>query len=326
MRGFSMSKMNRSRSITRALARLDIRSVYSILTQRARVRARQSHWPVIEDIRGEFYQAVSNVPDMQAFYAQVDSMPDSSKGVPELVRGKCYVCQRDVDFIVDTESIRQSNNWRETMKCPGCGLINRWRSSFHLFEALLEPMEQDNIYLTEAVTPLFKAIADRYPQVVGSEYAPDAPLGAYIDLPSGPTRIEDVTRLTFPDGSFEAVLSFDVLEHVPDFKSALREFYRVLAPGGQALISVPFTFDEHTVTRAELDSEGNINHLMEPSYHGDPLSDDGVLCYYEFGMDMLEEIREAGFQDAFLVCYTSHKWAYYGQHVMFVGRKRSRSW
>ena len=321
-----MNKMNSNRSIVRALTRLDIRSVYSILAQRARVRARQRHWPAIEHIQSEFYQGVSNTPDIQAFFARADPIPDTSKGIPEFVHGRCYVCQRDVDFIVDTELIHQSKNWRETMKCPGCGLINRWRSSFHLFEALLEPVEQDNIYLTEAVTPLFKTIAERYPQSTGSEYAPDAPLGADLDLPSGPARIEDVTRLTFPDRSFEAVLSFDVLEHVPDFKNALHEFYRVLAPGGQALISVPFTFDEHTVTRAELDSEGNINHLMEPSYHGDPLSDDGVLCYYEFGMDMLKEIREAGFQDAFLVCYTSHKWAYYGQHVMFVGRKRSKFW
>ena len=315
--------MNRNRSIIRALSRLDIEAVYSILVRRARARTRQSNWPAIEDIQGDYYQGVSNILDMQAFYAQANPMPEPSKDVPEFVHGSCYVCQRDVDFIVDTESVRQSNNWRETLKCPGCGLINRWRSSFHLFEALLEPVKQDTIYLTEAVTPLFRTIAERYPRSTGSEYAPDVPLGAEVDLPSGPTRIEDVTRLTFPDGSFEAVLSFDVLEHVPDFKSALREFYRVLAPGGQALISVPFTFTDQTVTRAELDPEGNIKHLMEPSYHGDPFSDDGVLCYYEFGMDMLQEIRKAGFQDAFLVCYTSQKWAYYGQHVMFVGRKRA---
>ena len=315
--------MNVIKLITRALTRLNARSVYSKRARQARVRARQDHWPAIEGIQGEFYQGVSNIPDMQAFFAQADPMPDISNGIPERVHGRCYVCQRDVDFTVDTELIRQSNNWRETMKCPDCGLINRWRSSFHLFEALLEPVEQDDIYLTEAVTPLFNAIAERYPQCVGSEYAPDVPLGTDIELPCGPTRIEDVTRLTFPDGSFEAVLSFDVLEHVPDFKSALREFYRVLAPGGQALISVPFTFVDQTTTRAELDSEGNTKHLLEPSYHGDPLSDDGVLCYYEFGMDMLQEIRKAGFQDAFLVCYTSHKWAYYDQHVMFVGRKTS---
>ena len=154
MQDFFASKVNSNRSIVKALIRRDIKSVYSILTERARVRACQRNWPAIEDVKGDFYQGVGNIPDMQAFYAQADPMVDTPKGIPELVHGRCYVCQRDVDFIVDAESVRHSNNWHETMKCPGCGLINRWRSSFHLFEALLEPVEQDNVYLTEAVTRL----------------------------------------------------------------------------------------------------------------------------------------------------------------------------
>lgn len=301
---------------------MDFNSAHAILANRYRVFARRMQWPAIGDIRGEFYRGVANTTDLRAFYTGAGPRPDSSRGVPEFVRGTCYACQDDVDFIVDTESVRLSGNWRETLKCPGCELINRWRSSLHLFEELLKPEEQDVIYLTEAVTPLFKAIAARYPASVGSEYAPDVEPGTEADLPTGPTRIEDITSLTFPNGSFEAVLSFDVLEHVPDFKSALREFYRVLVPGGQALISVPFTFDDPTLTRAEMDSDGKIRHLMEPLYHGDPLSADGVLCYYEFGLDLLQDIRNAGFQDAFLVCYTSRKWAYYGEQAMFVGRKR----
>ena len=117
------------------------------------------------------------------------------------------------------------------------------------------------------------------------------------------------------------MLSFDVLELVPDYHSALREFYRVLAPGGQALISVPFAFQDGTITRATVDSDGYIEHLMEPEYHGDPLSDEGVLCYYNFGVDFLEDLRKAGFQDAFLLCYISREWGYFAQQVMFVGRK-----
>jgi len=314
--------MTSDRSIIRALGRRDFKSANAILANRYRVLKRRMQWPAIGDIRGEFYRGVVNTSDLGDFFTAAGPRADISRGVPEFVRGACYVCQVDVDFTVDSESVRLSGNWRETLKCPGCELINRWRSSLHLFEELLKPVDQDAIYLTEAVTPLYRAIAARYPAIVGSEYAPGVEPGTEAGLPTGPTRIEDVTRLTFPDGSFEAVLSFDVLEHVPDFKKALREFYRVLVPGGQALISVPFTFDDHTLTRAKLDSEGNIRHLMEPHYHGDPLSDEGVLCYYEFGLDLLQEIRDAGFRDAFLVCYTSRKWAYYGKQAVFVGRKR----
>lgn len=43
----------------------------------------------------------------------------------------------------------------------------------------------------------------------------------------------------FPDGAFDAVLHSHALEHVPDPKGVLAEFYRVLKPGGWVFIEVP---------------------------------------------------------------------------------------
>jgi SAM-dependent methyltransferase len=305
----------------KTLARSPERSFLSRTASRCLGWIQRRSWPKADRIAGEFYRAVTTTPDMHAYYDQADPIPDVSGGIPKTVPGTCYVCDRNVNFEVNVDLIAQSSNWRETLRCPGCELINRWRSSIHLFEELIRPKPDDRIYLTEAITPLFRAVAARYAHCVGSEYAADTPLGTEIDLPAGPTRIEDVTRLTFPDASFEAVLSFDVLEHVPDYKSALREFCRVLSPGGQVMISVPSTFADHTLVRAEMGADGQVRHLMEPAYHGDPLSDEGVLCYYDFGLDLLNEMKLAGFRDAFLVCYTSRPWGYYGAHLMFVGRK-----
>lgn len=49
----------------------------------------------------------------------------------------------------------------------------------------------------------------------------------------------DATALPFPDCSFDAVTMFDLLEHVPDDRQAIRETLRVLRPGGVLLISTP---------------------------------------------------------------------------------------
>lgn len=49
----------------------------------------------------------------------------------------------------------------------------------------------------------------------------------------------NVCKLPFRDREFRLVLATDIIEHVDDDITALREIHRVLAPGGIALISVP---------------------------------------------------------------------------------------
>ena len=48
-----------------------------------------------------------------------------------------------------------------------------------------------------------------------------------------------VTRMPFAGNKFDAVVSGDVLEHVEDDKAAVEEIFRVLRPGGLAVVSVP---------------------------------------------------------------------------------------
>jgi SAM-dependent methyltransferase len=49
----------------------------------------------------------------------------------------------------------------------------------------------------------------------------------------------DAMRLPFEVGTFDTIVSMDVLEHIPDDALALREFYRVLKPGGRVILTVP---------------------------------------------------------------------------------------
>ncbi len=59
----------------------------------------------------------------------------------------------------------------------------------------------------------------------------------------------DAAALPFPDGSFDTVVMFHVLEHTEDPDTVLGEVSRVLRPGGRALLAVPFLWGLHEVPR-----------------------------------------------------------------------------
>lgn len=49
-------------------------------------------------------------------------------------------------------------------------------------------------------------------------------------------------RLPFADGSFDAVLCLETIEHLPDARGAAREMMRILRPGGLVMITTPARF------------------------------------------------------------------------------------
>ena len=191
---------------------------------------------------------------------------------------------------------------REGLLCRHCGLNARIRAAF----GLLGDLAGRDVYITEQTTPAFVWLQQRCSRLRGSEFEPDAAkreaLGAQLQAigGEGPVEFEDVTRLTHADGSLDSVVSFDVLEHVPDYRGAFSEFARVLKPGGTLVATFPFTDGATTLVRATIDASGELVHLMEPEYHGDPISG-GVLCFHHFGWDVLDTVREVGFSQARMV-------------------------
>lgn len=53
-------------------------------------------------------------------------------------------------------------------------------------------------------------------------------------------RSEDIQKMSFSDGYFDAVICIQVLEHVENPLLAAKEIIRVLKPGGSLLVTVPF--------------------------------------------------------------------------------------
>ncbi len=124
-----------------------------------------------------------------------------------------------------------------------------------------------------------------------SDFLEGAELGAIVDG----VRHEDLTRLTYPDASFDLVITSETLEHVPDLALALKEIYRVLAPGGRHLFTIPLLPGMPiTFPRAKLADDGTKVDLAPPIFH--PGGDVGYPVFTEFGADFPEILRAAGFE------------------------------
>lgn len=245
---------------------------------------------------------------------------------PFTVPGHCYVCRGPVAFRVEwsysypVDGIPMPN-WREHLLCPGCHLNNRMRATIHLFRELFSPPRDAAMYFTEQTTPLFSWFAAHHRRAVGSEYLGDAV--EFGERDERGIRNESLTRLTFAADGFDFVISLDVFEHVPDYRRAAGECLRVLRPGGSLLFTVPFRPDyQENLVRAVVREDGAIDHLLPPEYHGDPLSTAGCLAFYCFGWELLDQLREIGFQDVASYLYWSRGYGYLGSNLLlFTARK-----
>jgi SAM-dependent methyltransferase len=75
--------------------------------------------------------------------------------------------------------------------------------------------------------------------LIGSDYVGGGLLRLADELPDIPLLQFDLSKCPLPDGSIEAVVLLNVLEHIADDRSAMNQAYRILKPGGIAVIEVP---------------------------------------------------------------------------------------
>lgn len=267
------------------------------------------------------FQAVRKISELHDYFRAQNPTADAALPKDDHVPGYCYVCSRGVQFKVSRPTGGPPVNWRESLRCPRCRLINRWRSSIHLFEFLCASNLDQRIYLTEALTPLSYLLGKKYRNLAFSEYLSGVGRGSRKKIYGRSVQCEDITCLTFPNGNFDTILCFDVLEHIPDYRKALAEFHRVLGRNGRLILTAPFSFQQETVVRASMGADGEIRHLCEPCYHDDPMSKEGILAYYDFGMELMGELKEAGFGENYVLCYESNEWGYLGKNIAFVSQK-----
>lgn len=145
------------------------------------------------------------------------------------------------------------SGYRQNNVCPRCNSLDRDRL-IYVFLA-----QKTNIFtapikiLHVAPEGCIRAMLTELPNITylsGLKYHQ----GFYYEKKS---TILDITNLTFDDESFDVIICNHVLEHISDDLKAISELYRVLKPGGWAILQVPIskilneTFEDPNVKTPE---------------------------------------------------------------------------
>lgn len=155
--------------------------------------------------------------------------------------------------------------------CPCCGSYERHRLAFYMLNGKLGLLNK-----TLHVAP--EKFIERWLRSISSVYAS-------IDVSSdNAMRHMDLTKLKFSNTSFDLIWCSHVLEHIENDTLAIEEIFRVLAPGGNAIIQVPI-YGENTYENSKIISpQDRLKHFKQT---------DHVRLY---GLDIATRLTKVGFE------------------------------
>ena len=96
----------------------------------------------------------------------------------------------------------------------------------------------------------------------------------------------DICDLPFEDKSFDFILCNHVLEHIPDDTKAMNELYRILKPGGNAILQIPQDLDSAKTFQDDSITDPKERAKIFGQY-------DHVRVY---GRDFFDKLRAVGFK------------------------------
>jgi SAM-dependent methyltransferase len=135
--------------------------------------------------------------------------------------------------------------------CVACGAAERHRLQKRVFDRIVQgigPAQKSMLHFAPEVffTRQFRTVFGSY--TTADLFRRDADMKA------------DISDMPVPNAYFDFVYASHVLEHVPDDRAAIREVYRILKPGGVAILPVPIYSDGATIEFGEArpDDDGHV--------------------------------------------------------------------
>jgi SAM-dependent methyltransferase len=204
---------------------------------------------------------------------------------------QCYVCKKEFHSflkfdIYHNESQKCFERYHiigssgENYGCTFCHSNDRLRHLFMYFDAtgfwekipnsrILHFAPEDNLVTAiKKYNPTEHILADFYPV-------------------NDTIRKIDITSIPFDSSTFDIVICNHVLEHIVDYKKALTELYRVLKPGGIAILQTPYS----TVLAENFEDENINTEALRLSFYA---QEDHVRIFGE--KQFLNELVKTGFE------------------------------
>lgn len=159
--------------------------------------------------------------------------------------------------------------------CPRCGSLGRTR---RLYKILQEDWLKSGRQILDfsPSRSFYRAMKkQKHIQYVASDIS-----GDFLA-----DKSYDITHIETADDSFDLVICYHVLEHIPDDRKAISELYRILRPGGICFIQTPFKEGEIYEDASITSPQERIRHFGQ---------EDHVRIYAADGL--IKRLENSGFQ------------------------------
>lgn len=184
----------------------------------------------------------------------------------------CPVCETDFSRFLPAGT---GGRYRERAICPRCRARERDRLAWLFLQRNPQLFAGGRVVMLHVAPE--PRLAAFFRHRAGAGYCSADLMRRDVDL-----RL-DVSALPFAAASLDAIYCSHVLQDVPNDRRALAEFYRVLRPGGWAIVNIPL----HADYTRENPRPDNVRrrHDKRPDEH-----------LRQYGHDYLQRLQEVGFE------------------------------